>query len=181
MRAHSIAVVSLILLAACSRQPQAPPTPAAQIQGNLNQVMRGILFPNSNIIFEAQDRDPGAPPDPSDPGTSASPYAGVYGGWEAIENAAIALYESANLLQLAGRICQNGKPVPLQEETFKQGLAALRESSLYAYKTAQAKNKDAILDVGEKLSAACATCHDVYRDRVVNGKPIGMEARCVAG
>ena len=29
--------------------------------GNLNQVMRGILFPNSNIIFNVQTNDPGAP------------------------------------------------------------------------------------------------------------------------
>ena len=169
-----------LLLSACSRQPATPAEPAAPVKGTLNQVMRGVLFPNSNTIFDAQDRDPGAPLDPTDPATANNPYANAYGGWEAVENASIALYEAANLIQLPGRTCQNGKPVPLEEETFKKGLAALRESSLYADKTAQAKNKDAIPDVGEKLAAACAACHDVYRDRMVDGKPIGMEDRCVA-
>ena len=37
---------------------QTPSFPAA---GNLNQVMRGILFPSSNIIFNVQTNDPGAP------------------------------------------------------------------------------------------------------------------------
>ena len=28
------------------------------------------------------------------------------------------------------------------------------------------------------LKMACATCHDVYRDVQVDGKPAGLEARC---
>ena len=180
MRNRHALLLAPLLLAACSRQPDqtTETTVAPRIQGNLNQVMRGILFPNSNVIFDAQDKDPGAPPDPGQ--AAANPYAGVYGGWEGYENAAIALYEAANLVQLPGRSCQNAKPVPLAEETFRKGLAALREASLYAYKTGQARNKDAIPDVGEKLAAACATCHDVYRDRVIDGKPMTMEQRCGA-
>ena len=27
--------------------------------GNLNQVMRGILFPSSNVLFDVQTQDPG--------------------------------------------------------------------------------------------------------------------------
>jgi hypothetical protein len=182
LRVRTGLVLCVLLSSGCSRQPDTSSAPAAappQIQGTLNQVMRGILFPNSNVLFDAQEKDPGAPPEQSDPLTN--PYAGVYGGWEALENASIALYESANLIQLPGRTCQNGKPVPLEEETFRQGLAALREVSLYAYKTAQAKNTNAIPDVGEKLAAACATCHDIYRDRLIDNKPMTMEQRCVAG
>jgi hypothetical protein len=178
MRAGTFLALSVFVAAGCARQPEAPPAPVAQIHGNLNQVMRGILFPNSNVIFDAQDKDPGAPPDPSE--TAGNPYAGVYGGWEGYGNAAIALYEAANLVQLPGRSCQNGKPVPSGEDTFVKGLAALRETSLHAYRTAEAKNKDAIPDVAEKLAAACATCHDVYRDRVIDGKPMTMEQRCGA-
>jgi hypothetical protein len=170
--------MSLVLVTACAREPETPAAPAPQIGGNLNQVMRGILFSNSNIIFDAQDKDPGAPPEQAD--VLANPYASTYGGWEGVENAAIALYESANLIQLPGRSCQNGKPVPLEEEPFRAGLAALREASMYAYKTAQAKDLGAIPDVGEKLAAACATCHDVYRDRLIDDKPMTMEQRCSA-
>ena len=81
-------------------------------------------------------------------------------------------------MALPGRTCANGKPVPLNDPTFQKGLAALRDVSKLAYKTAQAKNQDAILDVADKLTQACATCHDVYRDIQVDGKPAGIEARC---
>jgi hypothetical protein len=47
-----------------------------------------------------------------------------------------------------------------------------------AYKAAQAKNQDAMLDIADKVTQACATCHDVYRDKIVNGQPAGMEERC---
>jgi hypothetical protein len=171
----------LVVVAGCSREPAAPATPpelTPQVQGTLNQVMRGILFPNSNIVFDAQDRNPAAPPDEKDPTASVHPFAGTYGGWEAVENAAIAMDEAANLIVMPGRTCQNGKPVPLNDEVFKKGVAALRSVSDEIYKAAQAKNQDAMLDVSDKLTQACATCHDVYRDKIVNGKPAGMEDRC---
>jgi len=89
-----------------------------------------------------------------------------------------ALAEAANLVALPGRNCANGKPVPLNDPTFQKGLASLREVSMLAYKTAQEKKQDAMLDVADKLTQACATCHDVYRDIQVDGKPAGIEARC---
>jgi hypothetical protein len=170
----------LVFVAACAAPaPTTPASPAAaapQVKGTLNQVMRGILFPNSNIIFDAQDKDPGAPPDPKL--QESNPYAGTYGGWEAVENASIALAEAANLVALPGRNCANGKPVPLNDPTFQKGLAALREVSMASYKAAQEKKLDAFLDISDKVTQACATCHDVYRDTIVDGKPVGIEGRC---
>jgi len=177
-----LTVLSLLVFVAACSSSSAPTTPAApaaaapQVKGSLNQVMRGILFPNSNIIFDAQDKDPGAPPDPKD--STSNPYAGTYGGWEAVENASIALAEAANLVALPGRNCANGKPVPLNDPTFQKGLAALREVSMASYKAAQEKKLDAFLDISDKVTQACATCHDVYRDIIVNGKPVGIEGRC---
>jgi hypothetical protein len=174
----------LVFVAACGGSSPAPTEPAAptassqEVVGSLNQVMRGILFPNSNIIFDAQDRDPAAKPDEKDPAAAAHPFAGTYGGWEAVENASIALGEAANLVAMPGRKCANGKPVPLTDPTFQKGLAALRDISRVAYKTAMEKKQDAILDVADKLTQACATCHDVYRDIQVDGKPVGIEGRC---
>lgn len=180
MRLRAACFVSLLLVGSCTAAP--PPTPEAlqsKVQGSLNQVMRGILFPNSNIIFDAQDRDPAAEVDPSDAAAAAHPFAGTYGNWEAVENAAMALAEAANLVALPGRTCANGKPVPLNDAVFQKGLTVLRETSLNAYKVAQAKNMEGMLDIADKLTQACATCHDVYRDKVVDGKPIGIADRCV--
>ena len=176
-------VALFVVVAGCS--PAAPPAPAtppaaaAQVKASLNQVMRGILFPNSNIIFDAQDTDPGAPVDPATKGTS--PYAGTYGGWEAVENASMALAEAANLISLPGRVCNNNKPVPLDDPVYQKGLQALRDVAQLSYETAKAKKFDAMLDVADKVTQACSTCHDVFRDRVVDGKPIGMEDRCTKG
>ena len=182
MRVLTVLFVLLVFVAGC--RPAPAPAPAepevlqSKVQGSLNQVMRGILFPNSNIIFDAQDKDPEAKPDPKDPAASASPFAGTYGGWEAVENASMALAEAANLVALPGRSCANGKPVPRTDPTFQKGLTALREAALASYKVAKDKNKDGVLDVADKLTQACATCHDVYRDINVNGKPVGIEGRC---
>jgi len=181
-----VIVLSVFMVSCTSSPAPAPATttpaaPAAEVKGNLNQVMRGILFPNSNIIFDAQSNDPGAAKASESKGGASgatSAFSGVYGGWEAVENASVALGEAANLVAMPGRSCANGKPVPLNDPTFQKGLAALRQVSAEALKVAQAKNMDGMLDVADKVTMACSTCHDVYRDINVDGKPQGIEARC---
>jgi hypothetical protein len=190
MRILTVTVFALFLMS-CSSAPAPAPTAsstpaagAAQLKGNLLQVMRGILFPNSNIVFDAQSNDPGAakPADSKDKNAPAAgataAFSGVYGGWEAVENASIALGEAANLIELPGRSCANGKPVPLNDPTYQKGISALREAADVSLKAAKAKNQDQILDAADKITMACSTCHDVYRDVQVDGKPAGIEARC---
>ena len=72
--------------------------------GNMAQLMRGIFFPNSNLIFTVQTRDPGAKPEPAAGGGQTGGFsfvewgAGIYGGWELIDNAAIALADASPLM-----------------------------------------------------------------------------------
>src|SRR5678815_3499166 len=74
--------------------PQAPPPGGtAQVHGNLAQVMRGIMFPNSNVVFAAQSTNPADVKPVGDPSTATDPLAGTYGKWAAVENAGIALAE----------------------------------------------------------------------------------------
>ena len=188
MRVLTVTVFALFLMS-CTSAPapapaaSAPAAGAAQLKGNLLLVMRGILFPNSNIIFDAQSNDPGAAKPAADakaaPAAGATAaFSGVYGGWEAVENASVALGEATNLISLPGRSCANGKPVPLDDPTYQKGLSVLRDASDVALKAAKAKNMDQILDAADKITMACSTCHDVYRDVQVDGKPAGIEARC---
>src|SRR5262245_24800471 len=102
-----------VLLAGCTSQAPAPApapaAPAAQPHSNLAQLMRGIPFPNSNIIFDTQSLDPEAlkdkkPGDASAPVGASAQYNSVYGGWQAVENAALALQETANLIMIPGRM-----------------------------------------------------------------------------
>src|SRR5262252_1340736 len=65
-----------------------------QVHGTLLEVMRGILFPNSNVVFSGQSVNPNDVKKDADPTSSVNPLAGMYGGWEAIENSGIAMAES---------------------------------------------------------------------------------------
>jgi hypothetical protein len=137
-------------------------------EGNLAELMRAIAFPNSNIIFNAQLKDPGAQTK-KQPGSAPFDYiewgATVYPGWLALDQAAVAITETAPLLLTPGRRCQNGRPVPVDRADWKQYVAQLVEVGKLARTTAKARNYEAFVDVSEKLNDACANCHKVYRDK----------------
>jgi len=186
-------IAGVAALAACS-PPSTPPPPAgapaqsspqsaasrpqSQVHGDLRQVMRGILFPNSNVVFLAQGTDPASVPKDADGTTSVNPLASVYGGWEAIENSSIALAEAANLLTIPGRTCANGKPVPVQNADWQRFVQGLRDAGMASYKAAQTKDMDKMLDAADTLTNACSDCHDVYREKTEQRG--GDAARCTA-
>ncbi len=101
----------------------------------------------------------------ADPGMSTDPLTSTFGGWVAVENAALALAESANLLSIPGRTCSNGVPVPTKNPAWAVFVHEVREASMKAYKAAQAKDQDKIIELSETLSTACAGCHRKWRDR----------------
>jgi len=147
---------------------------AAHPEGNLAQVMRGILLPNSNVIFFAQSNDPAAVKPAASPADSTDPLSGTYGGWGAVENSSIALAEAANLLTIPGRMCSNGRPVPMKNADWSRFVQGLRVAGQAAYKAAQSKNQDKMLDAAGTVSEACTNCHMQYRD-----KPGGVASRCM--
>ena len=155
-------------------KPAAGAAPAARYRthGNLNQVMRGVLFPNSNVVFAAQSEDFAKIAQDKDPSTATDPLRGVYNSWTAVEDSGYALAEVANLLMIPGRVCSNGKPAPVGNADWAKFVAGLREAGMEAVKAAKAKNQDAMLDVSDKMTSACSACHDVYRE-----KP-DVSARC---
>jgi hypothetical protein len=167
---------ALALVGLCDAQApaQAPakaakaPSAAAmkpEVAADLRQLMRGILFPNSNVIFFAQEEDPAKVAPAKDPSLSPNPLASTYGGWMAVENSAKALSEAANLLILPGRKCANGLPVPISNPDWSKFVQGLREASLETYKAAQSKNMDNILTAAGDLSTACSNCHDKWREK----------------
>jgi hypothetical protein len=130
--------------------------------------MRAIAFPNSNIIFNLQIKDPGTQKKKE---TASSPFdyvewgSSVYGGWLAVDQAAVAITETAALFLTPGRRCQNGRAVPVERADWKQFVAALTEAGKLAHRASQARNYEAFIDISEKLNDACANCHKVYRDK----------------
>ena len=96
--------------------------------------------------------------------TMSSGASTVYYGWQAVDQAALALVETAPLFLLPGRRCENGKPVPVDRADWKRYTAALMDVGREAYKAAQTRNVDAVVKVADRLNESCANCHKVYRD-----------------
>ena len=139
--------------------------PKPQPYANLAQVMRALPFPSSNIIFDTQTHNPDEVKKESESGGGATAtFAGVYKGWPLVEHSALALAETANLIMIPGRKCQNGKPVPLDQPDFQKAAQGLVDAGLAAYKAAQSKNQEQMIEVSNTVAEACAACHEVYRD-----------------
>jgi hypothetical protein len=172
-------IVLALTLVACGRQDE-PSTAAIdtrdspQAHSSLAQLMRGLLYPNSEIVFAAQNDDPEAS---AAAAASAAPLGGekLYQGWEGVENAALMLSEAASLIVIPGRLCENGLPAPVGNADFQKYAQGLVEAGQAAYEAARTKNMDAVIEAGGVVSDACSFCHDAYRD-----KPEGQR-RCIAG
>jgi quinoprotein glucose dehydrogenase len=141
--------------------------PSFPAVGNMNQVMRGILFPSSNVLFDVQTQDPGARPKPgarADAATTSSRYGDVYEPWAVVDAAAISLAEVGPLLMTPGRRCENGKPVPVDQADWQRWVRELSDAGRAAYKASQTRNAEMVSEVTNQVADACANCHRVYRD-----------------
>jgi hypothetical protein len=150
-----------------SAESPKPATATMQVQTDLNRLMRGVLYPASNVVFSAQTDNPGdvKPVPGQDPSMAPNPLASTFGGWQAVENAALALTESANLLLIPGRTCSNGVPVPMNSPDWSRFVQDLRDAGMKAYQLALTKDQDKMVEAADTLSAACAGCHRKWREK----------------
>src|SRR3982751_825686 len=93
----------VVMVVACGFTLLAPnpsTNPAQHVDADLNQLMRGVLYPAANVVFSAQADNPGEVKfvPGHDPNMSTDPLTSSFGGWMAVENASLALAESAHLL-----------------------------------------------------------------------------------
>ena len=130
---------------AIAQAPAFKPKP----MGNLTQVMRGILLPNSDAIFAVAQT---APKDDKE--------------WTAIENSAIAIAESAALITMPGRLRENGQPVPVLRPDWIKFSQELADAAQASYQAARTKNQETVSMSTDRLSEACDSCHSVYRDKI---------------
>jgi hypothetical protein len=129
-----------------------------QVHANLNQLMQGVVYEAANVLFSVQTEDPVAleRPPVKDPAMATDPLVSVFGEWKAIENSAVALSESANLLLLPDRFCENGKAVPVTDPTWSRFVGELRDAGVQAYAAAKAN--------------ACVDCHRKWRPRTAENR-----------
>jgi hypothetical protein len=148
--------------------------------GNLAELMRAIAFYNSNIVFNLQLGDPANAPKKPQPVPFDYVEWGytIYPGWLSVDQAAVALTETAHLLSTPGRRCQNGRPVPLDRADWQKFVDDLTRVGREIYAASKARNFEKTAALSDTLNNACANCHKVYRD---NGGVEGSGGnRCLA-
>jgi hypothetical protein len=176
MHIVKVGFAGLLYVAVSMAQTPAPKSAPAQTKpvavsskqqpsADLAQLMRGIIYPASNVIFAAQDKNPADVPPDKDPSMAVNPLASAYGKWTAVENAGLALSEAANLLTIPGRKCANGRLVPINNADWPKFVQGLRDAGQEVYKAAKAKDQDKILMTAETMTNACSSCHDKYREK----------------
>lgn len=111
--------------------------PTFQPVGTVRQVMLGIVKPTSDVVFKFQF-DP--------PKTDAE--------WATLQNNALNLAETGNLLLLPGRAKDKGE--------WTKNAQALIERGSQAFKAANAKDAKALETIGDKIDEICEACHAIY-------------------
>jgi hypothetical protein len=167
---HRTVTFSLIFSAGLCGLPLVAQTPPAntdqQVHADLNQLMRGAFYPAANVVFVAQVDDPDALKKAArgDPSMSTDPLNAAFGGWVAVENAALTLAEAANLLTIPGRSCSNGLPVPVKDPAWAAFVQQLRDGGMKAYQAAKAKDQDKMIEASNAVNASCEGCHRRWRN-----------------
>jgi cytochrome c5 len=111
--------------------------PTYQPVGTVRQIMLGIVKPTSDIIFKVAGE---APKDEKE--------------WAEVQNSALTLAETGNLLLLPGRAKDNGE--------WRKNAKALIAAGSLAFKAANAKDANALSDIGDKIDETCEGCHAIY-------------------
>lgn len=125
----------MILLLATAAMAQAP---TYQPVGTTLQIMKAMVIPSSDVIFNIPSQ---APKDDKE--------------WAAVQNSALILAESGNLLMMAGRSKDNGE--------WMKDSKVLVDAGAAAFKAANAKDVNKLTDVGDDILNSCETCHKKYK------------------
>ena len=130
-------ILVLTLLLAATQNSVKPPF---KLVATVTQVMTAITIPASDTIFHAVS---GVPQNDTE--------------WKKVQNSALALAESGNLLMLPGRSRDNA-------EWVKQSQAMI-DAAMLALKAAREKNAGNLMIAGDKIIGTCEGCHNKYMDK----------------
>jgi hypothetical protein len=123
----------------------APPPPSV---ATIQQIMRGIVGPAANVVFESVSTTVSAAGiEEKQPKTDAE--------WLEVSSGAAALVESANLLVAGDRAIDRGEWVTMAK--------AMADAGMVALKATQAKDPAGVLAAGEAINTSCDNCHQKYQ------------------
>ena len=129
-----VGVALLLASVAMTQQPTVKPV------ASVKQLMRAMIIPSSNALFNVARQ---APKDDKE--------------WAAVENNAVILGESGNLLMIGSRAKNTA--------VWMKSSQALVDAGAIALKAAEARNLDALVDAGNQIVDSCETCHEKHWDR----------------
>ena len=179
-RLVSLSVLTVLLVpgAAAAQGPTEEPI------GTLAELMRGIMFPNANKLFDAQAQEPGGElpemtPEVSEAvsalmGPTSARFASIYRGWQDVAGAAVALADGAKLAMIEGRVCENGVSAPVDRADYIEGARLLEESAVNVLSGARDQDYEAVWEAVNYVVESCSHCHRTYRD----GPDSRQEPRC---
>jgi hypothetical protein len=139
MRVTVLVLVCVSFLLAQTPAPQPEkvrPVPVSTI----SQLMIDVIYPTSNDLFYIYREPPKSEVE-----------------WGKIRQSALTLAESGNLLMGAERA--------YDDEDWLVDAKLVVEVGRKAYKAAQEKNLQAIVDLNDELNDSCVQCHMDYRQR----------------
>ena len=123
------------------------PPPAAPV-ASVRQIMRGIVGPSANVVFESVSTTVSASGiEEKQPRTEEE--------WVAVGSSAAALIESANMLTIGGRAIDTGEWVAMSKAMADAGMTAL--------KATEKKDPQGVLAAGEAINTSCDNCHRKYQ------------------
>jgi cytochrome c556 len=111
-----------------------------KLVASIGQVMTLITIPASDVIFDAAAKTP-----KNDT------------AWQDVQNSALLLAESGNLMMIPGR-------APDNQEWIRQSQAMI-DAAMLAFNAAAAKDSDQLSDAGDKIYNTCDACHNKYMDK----------------
>ena len=144
--AETVLAASLLVLAYPSMKASAQhkgtvkkvvQTQKGQAVASVGQIMRAMTGPTSDILFQASNNTPSAEKD-----------------WISLENNALLLAESGNLLMMSGRS---------QEGTWTKHANDLVENAKAAYLAAHQRDLNSLTEISDmKIYPVCEGCHEKY-------------------
>jgi cytochrome c556 len=124
-----------------STQKRTAPAPSApfKLAASVHQIMTAITIPASDVIFDAA-------------ATTTKDIA-----WDTVQNSALTLAESGNILMLPGR-------APDNQEWVKESQAMI-DAAMLAFDAAASRNVEQLGVAGDKIYNTCEGCHKKYMQK----------------
>jgi len=148
-----LSLAVLILLYGCASDAPAPSSSPFTTVADTRQLMASILDPAAEVYWDAvgwiidasgtTEIRPGSPEE-----------------WAAVRNAAFMIAESGNLLMMDGRAVDQGAWMGMSQAMVEVGQQAIA--------AAEARDEQAVFDIGAEVYFACTNCHAAYASQTLN-------------